>query len=71
LHIYVEDPDTLWKRAIAAGAEVVLPIADMFWGDRYGIVADRWGNRWAIAAHKEDLPREERDRRAAEAMKNM
>lgn len=67
----VEDADALWSRATQAGAEVVMPISDMFWGDRYGVLADKWGNRWAIATHKEDVAPAEMQKRAAEAMKQM
>jgi uncharacterized glyoxalase superfamily protein PhnB len=69
-HLYVEDADALWKRATAAGAQVAMPIADMFWGDRYGVLTDPFGNRWSIATHKEDVPQQEMQKRAAEAMKN-
>ena len=71
LHLYVQDADALWKPVTAAGAKVEMPIADMFWGDRYGLVSDRWGNRWSIATHKEDVSPAEMARRGAEAMKNM
>jgi PhnB protein len=71
LVVYVPDVDASWKRATSAGATVVMPLGDMFWGDRYGVVADRWGNRWALATHKEDVPPAEMQKRAAEAMKNM
>ena len=55
LHLYVEDADKQWQQALAAGAEVVMPIADMFWGDRYGIVKDPSGHQWSIAHHVKDL----------------
>ncbi len=71
IHLFVADADSAWARATEAGAKVVMPIADMFWGDRYGVLSDKWGNRWAIATHKEDLSDAERGKRAAEAMKNM
>jgi len=71
IHLYVEDADALWAKATQAGATVVMPIADMFWGDRYGVVADKWGNRWSIATHKEDLAPSEMQKRAAEAMRQM
>ena len=70
-HIYVDDADALWSRATKAGAEVVMPIDDMFWGDRYGVLADKWGNRWSIASHKEDLSPDEMRKRGEEAMKQM
>ena len=55
LNLYVQDADKAWARAVKAGATVKMPIADMFWGDRYGIVADPFGHAWSIATHKVDL----------------
>lgn len=52
---YVKDVDATFSRAVAAGAKPVMPPADMFWGDRYGMVLDPWGHRWALATHKADL----------------
>jgi uncharacterized glyoxalase superfamily protein PhnB len=69
-HLYVNDADASWKRALDAGATVAMPIADQFWGDRYGVLADKWGNRWAIATHKEDISDAEMQKRGAEFMKN-
>ncbi|MFN0151795.1 MAG: VOC family protein [bacterium] len=71
MHIYVADCDALWNRAVAAGATVRMPLADMFWGDRYGVLADPFGHHWSIGTHKEDLTAEEVGQRAAEAMKQM
>lgn len=71
LHIYVDDCDAMWKRAVDAGCKVEMPIGDMFWGDRYGIVSDGWGNRWAIASHKEDVPEAEMRQRVEKAMAQM
>ena len=71
LHVYVPDCDALWNRAVAAGATVTMPLADMFWGDRYGTLTDPYGHKWSIATHKEDLTPEEMGKRGAEAMKNM
>jgi PhnB protein len=71
LHIYVEDVDAAWKRATAAGAQVAMPLEDQFWGDRYGVLTDQWGNRWSLATHKADYTPEEMSKRAAEAMKQM
>jgi len=63
LHLYVEDVDAAFKKAIAAGAKVQMPVADMFWGDRYGKLIDPFGHEWGLATHKEDLtPREIRKR---------
>ena len=71
LHLYVEDVDTLFDRAVAAGAEVVLPVADQFWGDRYGMLADPFGHRWSIASRIEDLsPKALQERAATWAKEN-
>lgn len=59
IHIYVDDADALFTRAVAAGARVVLPIADMFWGDRYGKLEDPFGHKWSIASRIENLTAEE------------
>jgi uncharacterized glyoxalase superfamily protein PhnB len=59
LHIYVDDVDTFAARAVAAGAKVTMPIADMFWGDRYGQLQDPFGHSWSVATHKRDLTPEE------------
>ena len=58
-------------RAVAAGAKVKMPLADMFWGDRYGVVTDPFGHEWSIATHKEDLTPQEIQKRGLEFMKNM
>lgn len=50
IHLAVDDADALWRRAVAAGAEVVLPIADQFWGDRYGKMRDPFGHLWSISS---------------------
>ena len=71
IHLYVDDVDATWTRAVAAGAGVVMPLADQFWGDRYGVLSDKWGNRWSMATHKEDLSPEEMGKRSEEAMKQM
>lgn len=68
VHLYVQDADAAWTRALVAGAQVAMPIADMFWGDRYGMVSDKWGNRWGIASHKEDVSPEEMHTRMAAAI---
>jgi uncharacterized glyoxalase superfamily protein PhnB len=59
IHLYVENADAQFERAIAAGAKVKMQIADMFWGDRYGIVEDPFGHHWSIAHHMRDLSPEE------------
>jgi len=55
LHLYVENADAAFARAVAAGATSVMPVNDMFWGDRYGVVTDPFGHAWSLATHKEDL----------------
>jgi uncharacterized glyoxalase superfamily protein PhnB len=59
IHLMVDDVDTFTKRAVKAGAKVIMPVADMFWGDRYGIVEDPFGHRWSIATHQRDMTVEE------------
>ena len=68
IHMYVEDVDTAFSKAVAAGAQVRMPLADMFWGDRYGVLADPFGHAWSLATHKEDLTPEEIAERAQAAM---
>jgi uncharacterized glyoxalase superfamily protein PhnB len=65
LHVYVDDCDVLYGRALAAGAVTDMPLQDMFWGDRYGSVTDPFGNVWSIATHKEDVAPEEMQKRMA------
>jgi uncharacterized glyoxalase superfamily protein PhnB len=67
LFLYVDDVDAAYAKAVAAGAHPAVPVADMFWGDRWGMVVDPFGNRWQIATHKEDVAPEEMQRRSAEA----
>jgi PhnB protein len=58
LTIYTEDCDALFNRAVQAGGKVAMPMADQFWGDRWGSFTDPYGHIWSIATHKEDLSRE-------------
>ena len=55
VHLYVEDVDATVASAVAAGAKVTMPVADMFWGDRYGQLEDPFGHRWSVATHTRDL----------------
>jgi PhnB protein len=64
IHMYVKDADAAFSRAVAAGAQVRMPLADMFWGDRYGVLTDPFGHAWSIATHKEDVTPEEAAKRA-------
>ena len=67
LSIYTEDVDALWQRALSAGAEVLHPLQDHFWGDRHGILTDPFGHRWGLAQHIQDVSREDIARAAAAA----
>jgi PhnB protein len=71
LFLYVPDVDAAFRRALDAGATVAMPLADMFWGDRFGTVADPFGHVWGLATHKEDVPPEELKKRAQAAMAAM
>ena len=71
LYIYTEKCDALIKKAVAAGATVAMPAADMFWGDRMGSVVDPFGNTWGIATHIEDLTPREMKKRGDAWMKEM
>lgn len=55
VHLFVEDVDAVFARAVAAGAIVKMPVADMFWGDRYGVLQDPFGHQWSVATHQRDL----------------
>ena len=59
LHMYVQDVDSAFGRAVEAGAQVRMPPTDMFWGDRYAVVTDPSGHSWAIATHKQELSDDE------------
>jgi PhnB protein len=65
LYLYVEDADAMYQRALDAGGTSIMPMADQFYGDRHGAVADPSGNQWWIATHVEDVPPDELARRAA------
>ena len=71
LHIYIEDVDSAFDRAVKAGATVEMPVADMFWGDRYGKLRDPFGHKWSIGTHKADLSMEEMKKGMDEAMAKM
>jgi uncharacterized glyoxalase superfamily protein PhnB len=59
IHIYVDNVDAFFARAVAAGASVKMPVSDMFWGDRYGLLEDPFGHLWSIATHVRDLTQAE------------
>jgi len=67
IHLYVDDADAFAARAAKAGAKVTMPVADMFWGDRYGTLEDPYGHRWSVGTHVRDVTSAE----MKEAMKNM
>ena len=69
VHVYVNDVDAVYRRAVRAGAESVREPADQFYGDRNAGVKDAGGNQWWISTHKEDLSPEEIERRAQAAAK--
>ena len=71
LHIYIENVDSAFDRAVKAGATVEMPVADMFWGDRYGKLRDPFGHKWSIGTHKADLSMEEMKKGMDEAMAKM
>ncbi|MEQ9070822.1 MAG: VOC family protein, partial [Gimesia chilikensis] len=59
IHLQVEDVDAVFNQAIEAGATLIMPVMEMFWGDRYGQVDDPFGHRWSVATHVRDLSFEE------------
>jgi PhnB protein len=66
LHLYVDDVDEMFQSAVLAGATVIMPVQDCFWGDRYGILVDPFGHRWSIATRIEDLSPRQLQKRASE-----
>ncbi len=71
IQLYVENADESFQRAITAGAKSSMPVADMFWGDRAGMVTDPFGYPWFIATHVKDVTQEELRRAAQEAWRKM
>ncbi len=55
VHLYVENVDAAVEQAVAAGAKITMPLADMFWGDRYAQLEDPFGHRWSVGTHTRDL----------------
>jgi PhnB protein len=64
LNVYVPDVDTAFRKAIDSGGKQSMPVADQFWGDRYGSLTDPFGYSWGLATHKEDLSEQELGKRA-------
>jgi uncharacterized glyoxalase superfamily protein PhnB len=71
LHVYVENADTWFDRAVKAGCKVKMPLADQFWGDRYGQVEDPYGHIWSIGTHKQDLTEQQINEGAKAAFAKM
>jgi len=69
IFLYVKDVDAAFQQAVDAGATVLVPPEDMFWGDRFGTLVDPFGHQWHIATHQEDLTPEEMGKRADEFFK--
>jgi uncharacterized glyoxalase superfamily protein PhnB len=67
IFLYVPDVDAVFQKAVSAGATALMPVADMFWGDRYGKLRDPFGHEWSVATHKEDLTPEQMGERAKAA----
>jgi uncharacterized glyoxalase superfamily protein PhnB len=71
LNLYRENIDALFNQAVAAGATVIMPLSNQFWGDRYGQLKDPFGHTWALGQHMEDVAPEELERRGREAFSKM
>lgn len=71
LHIYLDNVDQAFDRAVKAGAKVEMPVDDQFWGDRYGRLKDPFGHKWSIATHVKDMSAEEMKRNMDDAMSKM
>jgi PhnB protein len=71
LHIYLENVDAAFERAVSAGASVKMPLMDQFWGDRYGIVKDPFGHKWSLATHNRDMSPEEMQKEQEKAFSKM
>jgi PhnB protein len=76
LHIYLDNVDAAFDRAVKAGASVEMPVMDQFWGDRYGKLKDPFGHKWSMATHVRDMSQDEMEKgmdeafaKAAEKMK--
>jgi PhnB protein len=71
LHIYLDNVDAAFDRAVKAGAQVEMPVMDQFWGDRYGRLKDPFGHKWSIATHVKDMTPEEMNQSMKDAMAQM
>lgn len=68
LYLYVDNVDSVFEQAVAAGCQPAMPVMDMFWGDRFGKVIDPFGHHWNLATHVEDVAPEEMEKRSREWM---
>jgi PhnB protein len=71
MYVYVDDVDSVFNKAISAGAKALDPVKDQFWGDRHGRLEDPFGHLWSIATHKKDLSEEEMKKAAEAAFSQM
>jgi PhnB protein len=71
IFLYLPDVDPAFRKAVDAGCKVLMPLTNMFWGDRFGKLEDPFGNQWTMATHVEDVTPDEMRRRAADAMARM
>jgi PhnB protein len=69
IYVYVEDVDKVVERAVAAGAKILIPVKDQFWGDRTARIADPSGHVWTIASRVEETSTEERQKRWSSIVK--
>ena len=67
IHLFVDDVDAVFARAVKEGAAAVMPVADMFWGDRYGAIVDPFGHHWSVATHQRDLTPQQLEKAMLEA----
>ena len=67
IHLNVEDVDAAVERAVKAGARLTMPVDDMFWGDRFGMIEDPFGHRWPNATHQRDMTEDELKEAAQQA----
>ena len=71
IYLYVNDADSTFNKAISAGAKVLMPLMEGFWGDRFGSIEDPFGHVWGIATRKKDMTPDEIKQAGQEALKNM
>jgi len=71
LHIYLDNVDAAFDRAVKAGAQVEMPVSEQFWGDRYGKLKDPFGHKWSIATHTRDMSADEMKHAMDDAMSKL